>query len=203
MYGTPANLSSDNNREPAVGGRRHADSVILRREKNYSAVASPSKLKGDAVSNRISFGAAYIQCSADCSSTLFLHSIYPQLLFPWLFFSKAAYNNINKLHFKVGRDQKSTALDFHLIHYQKSDETLCARSYSLNRAHEICGENLRKSLKNSLPERELILVFPAWCAVVYIIAQKLVWRSNEDGFTSWVPAVRSVRPLLRRWRGSR
>ena len=60
-----------------------------------------------------------------------------------------------------------------------SDETL--RSICYNKAHEMYGENLHKIVVDRL-ERELNSIISNGFAVMYIIAQKLVWKSNEDGY---------------------
>ena len=62
---------------------------------------------------------------------------------------------------------------------EKSDETL--RNICYNRAHEMYGENLPKIVVDRL-ERELHSIISNGFAVMYIIAQKLVWKSNEDGY---------------------
>jgi len=60
-----------------------------------------------------------------------------------------------------------------------SDETL--RTICYNRAHEMYGEELPKIVVDRL-ERELNSIISNGFAVMYIIAQKLVWKSNEDGY---------------------
>ncbi len=60
-----------------------------------------------------------------------------------------------------------------------SDETL--RKICYDRAHEIYGEDLPKIVVERL-ERELNSIISNGFAVMYIIAQKLVWKSNEDGY---------------------
>ena len=60
-----------------------------------------------------------------------------------------------------------------------SDKTL--RQICYNRAHEIYGENLPEIVTERL-ERELNSIISNGFAVMYIIAQKLVWKSNEDGY---------------------
>ena len=60
-----------------------------------------------------------------------------------------------------------------------SDEML--RNICYNRAHEMYGENLPKIVVERL-ERELNSIISNGFAVMYIIAQKLVWKSNEDGY---------------------
>lgn len=60
-----------------------------------------------------------------------------------------------------------------------SDETLKKICY--DRAHEIYGEELPKIVEERL-ERELHSIITNGYSVMYIIAQKLVWKSNEDGY---------------------
>ncbi|MEY8337181.1 PolC-type DNA polymerase III [Lachnospiraceae bacterium 62-35] len=60
-----------------------------------------------------------------------------------------------------------------------SDKTL--RKICYDRAHEIYGENLPEIVVERL-ERELNSIISNGFAVMYIIAQKLVWKSNEDGY---------------------
>jgi len=62
---------------------------------------------------------------------------------------------------------------------ENSDSTL--REICYNRAHEIYGENLPEIVSARL-ERELNSIISNGYAVMYIIAQKLVWKSNEDGY---------------------
>ena len=60
-----------------------------------------------------------------------------------------------------------------------SDKTL--RTICYNRAHEIYGEELPPIVTERL-ERELNSIISNGFAVMYIIAQKLVWKSNDDGY---------------------
>ena len=60
-----------------------------------------------------------------------------------------------------------------------SDKTL--RTICYNRAHEIYGDELPDVVVERL-ERELNSIISNGFAVMYIIAQKLVWKSNEDGY---------------------
>ena len=60
-----------------------------------------------------------------------------------------------------------------------SDKTL--RKICYDRAHEIYGEDLPEIVVERL-ERELNSIISNGFAVMYIIAQKLVWKSNEDGY---------------------
>ncbi len=62
---------------------------------------------------------------------------------------------------------------------ENSDQML--RDICYNKAHEIYGENLPKIVVERL-ERELNSIISNGFAVMYIIAQKLVWKSNEDGY---------------------
>ena len=60
-----------------------------------------------------------------------------------------------------------------------SDQQL--RDICYKKAHEMYGENLPDVLTERL-ERELHSIISNGFAVMYIIAQKLVWKSNEDGY---------------------
>ena len=62
---------------------------------------------------------------------------------------------------------------------ENSDETL--KNICYTRAHEIYGENLPDIVVKRL-EKELNSIITNGFAVMYIIAQKLVWKSNEDGY---------------------
>ena len=62
---------------------------------------------------------------------------------------------------------------------EKSDETL--RTICYNKAHQMYGDNLPEIVVERL-ERELNSIISNGFAVMYIIAQKLVWKSNEDGY---------------------
>jgi len=61
----------------------------------------------------------------------------------------------------------------------RSDENL--REICYKRAKEIYGEELPDTVLERL-ERELNSIINNGFAVMYIIAQKLVWKSNEDGY---------------------
>ena len=60
-----------------------------------------------------------------------------------------------------------------------SDKTL--REICYNKAHSMYGEELPPVVTERL-ERELNSIISNGFAVMYIIAQKLVWKSNEDGY---------------------
>ena len=62
---------------------------------------------------------------------------------------------------------------------ENSDRDL--RDICYKRAHEIYGKELPEIVKARL-ERELNSIISNGYAVMYIIAQKLVWKSNEDGY---------------------
>ena len=62
---------------------------------------------------------------------------------------------------------------------ENSDQML--RDICYNKAHEIYGDDLPKVVQERL-ERELNSIISNGYAVMYIIAQKLVWKSNEDGY---------------------
>ena len=62
---------------------------------------------------------------------------------------------------------------------ENSDSTL--REICYNKAHEMYGEKLPEVVEERL-ERELKSIIGNGYAVMYIIAQKLVWKSVEDGY---------------------
>ena len=62
---------------------------------------------------------------------------------------------------------------------ENSDQTL--REICARRAHEIYGDPLPELVEARL-DRELNSIISNGYAVMYIIAQKLVWKSNEDGY---------------------
>ena len=62
---------------------------------------------------------------------------------------------------------------------ENSDQML--RDICYNKAHEMYGPNLPEIVSERL-ERELNSIIGNGYAVMYIIAQKLVWKSNEDGY---------------------
>ncbi|MBE5989066.1 MAG: PolC-type DNA polymerase III, partial [Paenibacillaceae bacterium] len=62
---------------------------------------------------------------------------------------------------------------------ENSDEDL--RKICYDRAHAIYGQDLPVIVTERL-ERELNSIISNGFAVMYIIAQKLVWKSNEDGY---------------------
>ncbi len=62
---------------------------------------------------------------------------------------------------------------------ENSDQLL--RDICHKKAHEMYGDPLPKVVEERL-ERELNSIISNGYAVMYIIAQKLVWKSNEDGY---------------------
>ncbi|HCA21264.1 MAG TPA: PolC-type DNA polymerase III, partial [Lachnospiraceae bacterium] len=62
---------------------------------------------------------------------------------------------------------------------ENSDKTL--REICYNKAHEIYGPNLPEIVETRL-EKELNSIIGNGYSVMYIIAQKLVWKSNDDGY---------------------
>lgn len=62
---------------------------------------------------------------------------------------------------------------------ENSDVTL--RNICYEKAHSMYGEDLPKIVSDRL-ERELTSIISNGYSVMYIIAQKLVWKSNEDGY---------------------
>ena len=62
---------------------------------------------------------------------------------------------------------------------ENSDETL--RTICYEKAHELYGEELPEIVSERL-ERELNSIISNGFAVMYIIAQKLVWKSVDDGY---------------------
>lgn len=82
---------------------------------------------------------------------------------------------------------------------EDSDRQLTEICY--NRAHELYGETLPKIVEDRL-EKELHSIISNGFAVMYIIAQKLVWKSVEDGYLvgSRGSVGSSLWPI---WRGSR
>ncbi len=62
---------------------------------------------------------------------------------------------------------------------ENSDNTL--RTICYEKAHSMYGEHLPKIVSDRL-EHELKSIISNGFAVMYIIAQKLVWKSNEDGY---------------------
>ena len=62
---------------------------------------------------------------------------------------------------------------------ENSDQEL--RDICYRKAHEMYGEDLPKQVSARL-EKELNSIISNGYAVMYIIAQKLVWKSNADGY---------------------
>ena len=64
-------------------------------------------------------------------------------------------------------------------HIEGCEETIKEIAYG--KAHELYGEELPKIVEDRL-EKELNSIITNGFSVMYIIAQKLVWKSNEDGY---------------------
>ena len=64
-------------------------------------------------------------------------------------------------------------------HIPGCEETIKEIAYG--KAHELYGEKLPKIVEDRL-EKELNSIIKNGFSVMYIIAQKLVWKSNEDGY---------------------
>jgi DNA polymerase-3 subunit alpha (Gram-positive type) len=55
------------------------------------------------------------------------------------------------------------------------------KNIAYNKAHELYGEELPEIVQTRL-DKELNSIISNGYSVMYIIAQKLVWKSNEDGY---------------------
>ena len=64
-------------------------------------------------------------------------------------------------------------------HIEGCEQTIKDIAYS--KAHELYGEELPEIVQNRL-DKELDSIIKNGFSVMYIIAQKLVWKSNEDGY---------------------
>ena len=64
-------------------------------------------------------------------------------------------------------------------HIPGCEETIKEIAY--DKAHELYGENLPEEVQTRL-DKELDSIIKNGFSVMYIIAQKLVWKSNEDGY---------------------
>ncbi len=64
-------------------------------------------------------------------------------------------------------------------HIDGCEQTI--KDIAYGKAHELYGENLPKIVKDRL-EKELDSIIKNGFSVMYIIAQKLVWKSNDDGY---------------------
>lgn len=64
-------------------------------------------------------------------------------------------------------------------HIDGCEQTI--KDITFNKAHELYGDPLPEIIQHRL-ERELDSIITNGFSVMYIIAQKLVWKSNEDGY---------------------
>ena len=64
-------------------------------------------------------------------------------------------------------------------HIEGCEQTI--KDIAYNKAHELYGEQLPEIVENRL-SKELDSIIKNGFSVMYIIAQKLVWKSNEDGY---------------------
>ena len=55
------------------------------------------------------------------------------------------------------------------------------KNIAYQKAHELYGDPLPKIVQDRL-DKELDSIISNGYSVMYIIAQKLVWKSNEDGY---------------------
>ena len=65
------------------------------------------------------------------------------------------------------------------LYIDNCEQTIKDIAYT--KAHELYGENLPEIVANRL-QKELDSIIKNGFSVMYIIAQKLVWKSNEDGY---------------------
>lgn len=119
---------------------------------------------------------------ADCQPPLFFRTTDEMLAeFQYLgsdLAKEVVITNTNKINDMIDRispvrpDKCPPIID-------NSDETLTTICY--DKAHEIYGPNLPEIVEARL-KRELHSIISNGFAVMYIIAQKLVWKSNGDGY---------------------
>ncbi len=64
-------------------------------------------------------------------------------------------------------------------HIEGCEETI--KTIAFTKAHELCGDPLPQIVQERL-DKELNSIIKNGFSVMYIIAQKLVWKSNEDGY---------------------
>ena len=64
-------------------------------------------------------------------------------------------------------------------HIEGCEQTI--KDIAYDKAHELYGENLPEIVQSRL-DKELDSIIKNGFSVMYIIAQKLVWKSNEDGY---------------------
>ena len=61
-------------------------------------------------------------------------------------------------------------------------QTRCYEQYVHNRAHGVYPGRNSTGIVTERLERELNSIISNGYSVMYIIAQKLVWKSNDDGY---------------------
>ena len=119
---------------------------------------------------------------AEDQAPLYLHTTEEMLEeFAYLGSEKArevVIENPNKIADQVEKISPIRAGKFPPV-IEDSDKTL--REICYRRAYEIYGDPLPELVEARL-ERELNSIISNGYAVMYIIAQKLVWKSNEDGY---------------------
>ncbi len=119
---------------------------------------------------------------ADMQAPLFLRTTEEMLKeFDFLGYEKAyevVVTNTNKIADMVEKI-KPVRPDKCPPEIENSDEEL--RRICYDKAHSMYGDPLPDIVKDRL-ERELTSIISNGYAVMYIIAQKLVWKSNEDGY---------------------
>lgn len=119
---------------------------------------------------------------ADDQAPLFLHTTEEMLKeFSYLGSEKAHEVVIDNPQAIADRIEKISPIRKGKFPPVIKDSDITLREICYNRAHEIYGENLPEIVSERL-KRELDSIISNGYAVMYIIAQKLVWKSNEDGY---------------------
>ena len=118
---------------------------------------------------------------ADQQAPLYLHTTDEMLEFEYLGSAKAKEIVIDNPNMIADMVEKISPVrpDKCPPVIPDSDKTL--REICYNKAHSMYGDPLPEIVTERL-ERELNSIISNGFAVMYIIAQKLVWKSNEDGY---------------------